>query len=69
VAEAFGNSTDELASIPTDANMGLSCGNPTTFASFRPGEVDIDLGCGGGLDDAIWVRHKLRKAAIDRFNC
>src|ERR671912_928515 len=50
VAEAFGYSTEELSSIPAEANMGLSCGNPTAFASLRPGEVVVDLGCGGGLD-------------------
>lgn len=50
VAEAFGYSADELGSIPATANMGLSCGNPTAFASLRPGEVVVDLGCGGGLD-------------------
>jgi arsenite methyltransferase len=50
VAEAFGYSTQELASIPAEANMGLSCGNPTAFASLKPGEVVVDLGCGGGLD-------------------
>jgi SAM-dependent methyltransferase len=50
VAEAFGYSGDELASIPAEANMGLSCGNPTAFASLKPGETVVDLGCGGGLD-------------------
>jgi arsenite methyltransferase len=50
VAEAFGYSAEELGSIPAEANMGLSCGNPTTFASLKPGEVVVDLGCGGGLD-------------------
>jgi SAM-dependent methyltransferase len=50
VAEAFGYSNEQLASIPAEANMGLSCGNPTAFASLRPGEVVVDLGCGGGLD-------------------
>lgn len=50
VAEAFGYSSEELASIPAEANMGLSCGNPTAFASLKPGEVVVDLGSGGGLD-------------------
>jgi SAM-dependent methyltransferase len=39
-----------LASIPAEANMGLSCGNPTATANLRPGEVVVDLGSGGGLD-------------------
>jgi SAM-dependent methyltransferase len=50
VAQAFGYSAEELAALPAEANMGLSCGNPTAFASLRPGEVVVDLGCGGGLD-------------------
>jgi arsenite methyltransferase len=50
VAEAFGYSADELAAIPAEANLGLSCGNPTATANLRPGEVVVDLGCGGGLD-------------------
>ena len=50
VAEAFGYSASELTSIPAEANMGLSCGNPTATANLRPGEVVVDLGSGGGLD-------------------
>ena len=50
VAEAFGYSPEELTSIPAEANMGLSCGNPTATANLRPGEVVVDLGSGGGLD-------------------
>ena len=50
VAEAFGYTAAELASIPAEANMGLSCGNPTATARLRPGEIVVDLGCGGGLD-------------------
>jgi SAM-dependent methyltransferase len=50
VAEAFGYSPEQLASIPAEANMGLSCGNPTAFAGLKPGEIVVDLGCGGGLD-------------------
>jgi len=50
VAEAFGYTTEELASIPAEANMGLSCGNPTATANLREGETIVDLGSGGGLD-------------------
>jgi arsenite methyltransferase len=50
VAQAFGYSAEELTSIPAEANMGLSCGNPTATAHLRLGEVVVDLGSGGGLD-------------------
>ena len=56
VAEAFGYSPEELASIPSEANMGLSCGNPTAFASLREGETVVDLGSGGGLDVLLAAR-------------
>jgi SAM-dependent methyltransferase len=56
VAEAFGYTPEELASIPAEANMGLSCGNPTATASLRPGEVVVDLGSGGGLDVFLAAR-------------
>jgi SAM-dependent methyltransferase len=50
VAEAFGYTAEELTSIPAEANMGLSCGNPTATAHLKRGEVVVDLGSGGGLD-------------------
>lgn len=50
VAKAFGYSAEELAAIPAEANMGLSCGNPTALANLREGEVVVDLGSGGGMD-------------------
>src|SRR4051794_30998477 len=56
VAEAFGYSAEELASIPAEANMGLSCGNPPATANLRAGEVVVDLGSGGGLDVFLAAR-------------
>jgi arsenite methyltransferase len=63
VAEAFGYTPEELASIPAEANMGLSCGNPTAFAGLRPGEVVVDLGCGGGLD-VLLAAPRVRPSAL-----
>jgi SAM-dependent methyltransferase len=57
VAEAFGYTAEELTSIPAEANMGLSCGNPTATAHLRSGEVVVDLGSGGGLD--VFLASKL----------
>ncbi len=56
VAEAFGYSAEELGAIPAEANMGLSCGNPTAFAHLREGETVVDLGSGGGLDVFLAAR-------------
>lgn len=36
VGRAFGYSAEELASIPAEVNIGLSCGNPTAIVSLPP---------------------------------
>ncbi|KAF2266935.1 ubiE/COQ5 methyltransferase [Lojkania enalia] len=50
VAVAFGYSEEELAAIPRDANLGVSCGNPVALANLKEGETIIDLGSGAGFD-------------------
>jgi hypothetical protein len=35
IAKAFGYSEEELTSIPTGANLGLSCGTPLAIATLR----------------------------------
>lgn len=50
VAEAFGYTSDELQTIPKDANLGLSCGNPLALANLKEGETVVDLGSGAGFD-------------------
>lgn len=50
LAAAIGYSSSDLSALPAEANMGLSCGNPTAVASLKPGETVLDLGSGGGFD-------------------
>lgn len=50
VAAAFGYDLEDLRSIPDDANLGVSCGNPIATANIRVGETVVDLGSGGGID-------------------
>ncbi|TGZ76658.1 S-adenosyl-L-methionine-dependent methyltransferase [Ascodesmis nigricans] len=64
VAESFGYSAEELASIPTGSNLGVSCGNPLATANLQPHETLIDLGCGGGLDVFLAARKLPQGRAI-----
>jgi SAM-dependent methyltransferase len=50
ISSRLGYSSQELASVPAGADMGLGCGNPRAIASLEPGEVVLDLGSGGGFD-------------------
>ncbi|KAK9482806.1 S-adenosyl-L-methionine-dependent methyltransferase [Lipomyces starkeyi] len=50
VATAFGYTLQDIRSIPRNANLGVSCGNPLATATVKTGETVIDLGCGGGID-------------------
>lgn len=50
VASAFGYSREELTNIPSESNLGLSCGNPFAMANIRQGETVVDLGSGAGFD-------------------
>ncbi len=35
VAKAFGYTEEELADIPREANLGVSCGNPLALAKLK----------------------------------
>ena len=50
LAESFGYTAAELASLPEGANLGLSCGNPQAVAALKAGETVLDLGSGAGFD-------------------
>lgn len=49
-AKSIGYSEKELKTIPSEANLALSCGNPTALAGLKEGETVLDLGSGAGFD-------------------
>ncbi|WP_049990529.1 arsenite methyltransferase [Natrinema salifodinae] len=49
-AEQVGYQSAEIESVPSEANLGLGCGNPTAIANLELGEFVLDLGSGGGFD-------------------
>jgi SAM-dependent methyltransferase len=53
---ALGYSSEELASVPEGADLGLGCGNPQIIAALRPGETVLDLGSGAGFDCFLAAR-------------
>lgn len=63
-AREIGYSEAELANLPEEANMGLSCGNPTAIAALKPGETVLDLGSGGGFDVFIAARKVGKKGLV-----
>lgn len=53
VAEALYDET-ELAGVPTEAvSLALGVNNHLRHALIEPGDVVLDLGCGGGIDSVI----------------
>ncbi len=53
-AKALGYSVDDLPESVIESFAG--CGNPTTLASLKEGEVVVDLGSGAGLDVFLAAR-------------
>jgi len=56
ISLALGYASEDLATVPEDANLGLGCGNPQTIAALQLGETVLDLGSGGGLDCFLAAR-------------
>jgi SAM-dependent methyltransferase len=63
-SQALGYSTDDLASLPEGANLGLGCGNPQGIASIKQGETVLDLGSGAGIDCFLAARATGEKGTV-----
>lgn len=55
-AQKVGYSQDDVTAVPTEANLGLGCGNPTAIANLSEGETVVDLGSGAGFDCFLAAR-------------
>ncbi|MFP5319638.1 MAG: methyltransferase domain-containing protein [Acidimicrobiia bacterium] len=50
-------SPEQLAEVPRSArDFALGVGNHMVFAPIRPGDVVLDIGCGGGIDTVLAAR-------------
>jgi SAM-dependent methyltransferase len=56
LARRMGYGSEEIASAPEGANLGLGCGAPLQFAALAPGETVLDLGSGAGFDAFLAAR-------------
>jgi len=64
IASSFGYSGEDLASLPSGTNLGVSCGNPLATVNLEPSETMLDLGSGGGLDCLIAANQMLKKNPV-----
>jgi arsenite methyltransferase len=55
-SRALGYSAEDLASVPSGADLGLGCGNPQAIAALQLGERVLDLGSGAGFDAFLAAR-------------
>lgn len=47
----------QMRALPEAAVLAaLGCGNPVALAKLKPGEIVLDLGCGGGIDVLLSAR-------------
>lgn len=50
-------SAEEIAGLPGGAiEWALGIGNPVRYAEISPGEIVLDVGCGGGIDSLLAAR-------------
>lgn len=49
-SKSVGYDQSDLKSIPQSSILGLGCGNPSTFAHIKEGDLVVDLGSGAGID-------------------
>jgi arsenite methyltransferase len=49
-SKTVGYDQNNLNSVPQSSILGFGCGNPSTFAHLKEGDVVVDLGSGAGID-------------------
>jgi len=61
----LGYSVAEILKAGEDANLGLGCGNPLSFAGLQCDETVVDLGSGAGIDCFLAADKVKRVIGVD----
>jgi hypothetical protein len=69
IAKAFGYSEEDLSNIPSDSNLGVSCGNPLALATLREASLRLHVPATSELSRRVRARRSSISVAVLGLMC